>query len=251
MRLIVLGALPRELASIVNDLGATKSPEGWNFPVYTAKAAPSEILIAQTGMGMDRAKAALEAVLERFMPDCIVSVGFAGALYANASAGDLVEGSRLFKYTLAGTRPSHLSAELNPALPLPGPFTARLSGNAHLHEGSIITLEKPMEKKGLSPHVPGGLPFPVCDMETFALGEVAVARAIPFLAVRSISDTLEEEVPPELIGVVDEMGQPKLGRLFHAVTTNPALVTDVIRLKRNSEAASQSLGRFMKELLSG
>lgn len=251
MRLTILGALPRELSHIINNLGAAKSPEAWDFPVYLSTMDSSEITIVQTGMGIVRSKAALKVVLERSKPDCIVSVGFAGALYHGSSPGDLVLVSRFFLLPAGGEESANftfMQSEVKLNRPLPDPLVERLSGMSRIRQGSIITLKQPMKKTVLAEQIPKGLHFPVCDMETFGLAELSRERDVPFLAVRSVSDILDEEVPPELIGVVDEMGEPKLGRLFHAVTTNPALVTDVLRLRRNSETAARNLGLFIKEL---
>jgi adenosylhomocysteine nucleosidase len=252
MRLTILGALPREISYIIKNLGATKSSERWPFPVYLSAADSVDIAIVQTGMGMIRAASAMNAVLAKSTPDCIVSVGFAGALYNGAVPGELVTGSRFFIFRSAGKEPttssSFMQSEVKPDQPLPEPIAERLSGMASLREGSIITLEQALKKTILAEQIPEELPFPVCDMETFTLARLSLESNLPFLAVRSISDTLNEEIPPELIGVVDETGQPKLGTLFHAVTTNPALVTDVLRLKRNSEAAAKNLGLFIEEL---
>jgi adenosylhomocysteine nucleosidase len=256
MKIAILGALPRELSYIIRNLGATKRSEGWQSPVHITVAGSSEIMIVQTGMGIARSAAALHDVLDRATPDCIVSVGFAGALYHGASPGDLVRGSRFFLLSSAGEEPgttpsSFMASELGLRQPLPGPLSERLSAIAGLREGSIITLERPIKKTILAERIPGELSFPVCDMETYALAGLSLERNVPLLAIRSISDTMNEEIPPELIGVVDEMGQPKLGTLLHAVTTNPALVTDVLRLKRNSESAAQSLGRVVEEMCRG
>ncbi len=250
MKLAILGALPRELSYVIKDLGAAKSPEEWPFPAYLSKLDSSEVTIVQTGMGMVRAEAALKAVLERFSPDCVMSVGFAGALYPGASPGDLVRGVRFFIFPAVGgeSATSLIRSELDLRPSLPGRLAEKLADLANLSEGSIITLQQQMKKSVLAERIPGGLPFPVCDMETFSVAELSLRQHIPFFAVRSISDTLDEEVPPELVGVVEETGQPNLGRLFYAVTTNPALVTDVLRLRRNSEVAARSLGRIIAEL---
>jgi nucleoside phosphorylase len=255
MKLTILGALPRELSYIIKNLGSTKSPDDGPFPVHVSTTESSQITIVQTGIGIARAVAALKALLERVTPDCIISVGFAGALYQGASAGDMLRGSRFFLFPSAGkesgTSPSSLMASELKLRPLPPFLAENISGIGNLPGGDIITLEEPMKKDAIVEKIPKSLSFPICEMETFGLAELSLERDVPFLAIRSVSDTLDEDVPQELIGVVDEMGQPKLGRLFHAVTTNPALVTDVLRLRRNSEIAAQNLGRVVEELCRG
>src|SRR5512135_3408773 len=94
MRLAIFGALPRELKYVIRGLGATKSSEGWPFPVHTAATGRHNITIVQTGMGMNRAVASLHAVLDKERPDLVVSIGFCGALYEQAVAGDLVRASQ-------------------------------------------------------------------------------------------------------------------------------------------------------------
>lgn len=91
--------------------------------------------------------------------------------------------------------------------------------------------------------------FPVCDMETFALANSAVQRRIPFIAVRSISDTADQEVPGELFDVTHESGKIAYRRLIKSVFKKPGLVKDLIRLGVNSEKAAKSLGGLLRSLL--
>ncbi len=124
----------------------------------------------------------------------------------------------------------------------------RLSATVAIRKAAIITFARQIKKRVLAKEIPAGLEFPVCDMETFGIAGLSRERNIPFLSFRAVSDTLDVEVPPELVGVVDENGEPRLGRLFSAVTTNPALVTDVLRLRRDSETAARNLGMLIEQL---
>ena len=252
MRLAIFGALPRELKYVIRDLGATKSSEGWPFPVHTVATGRHNITVVQTGMGMRRAVAALHAVLDKKRPGLVVSIGFCGALYEQAVAGDLVRASQFLFLTPTMDQKMSFSSlgttGHGPDVPEIEQTMEKLSGTITMRKGAIITFERQMKKRVLAKQIPAGLEFPVCDMETFGIAGLSRERNIPFLAFRAVSDTLDVEVPPELVGVVDEKGEPRLGRLFSAVTTNPALVTDVLRLRRDSETAARNLGMLMEQL---
>jgi nucleoside phosphorylase len=252
MRLAIFGALPRELKYVIKDLGASRSSEGWPFPVYAAATRKHSITIVQTGMGIGRSVDALNAVLAKERPGLVVSVGFCGALYEQAVAGDLVLASQFLflkpamdqniSFSILGTT-GHGSD-----VPEIKQMLEKLSGTIAMRKGTIVTFERPMKKRVLAKQIPAGLEFPVCDMETFGIAETCLRQEIRFLAFRAVSDTLDVEVPPELVGVVDESGEPRLGRLFTAVSTNPALVTDVLRLRRDSETAARNLGMLVEDL---
>ncbi|MDA8433193.1 MAG: hypothetical protein M0Z60_09565 [Nitrospiraceae bacterium] len=252
MRLAIFGALPRELKYVIKDLGATKNSEGWPFPVHTAATGRHNITIVQTGMGMPRAVAALHVVLDKESPGLVLSIGFCGALYEQAIPGDLVRASQ-FLFLMPTTDREISFSTLgttghSPDFPEIEQTMERLSATVAIRKAAIITFARQIKKRVLAKEIPAGLEFPVCDMETFGIAGLSRERNIPFLSFRAVSDTLDVEVPPELVGVVDENGEPRLGRLFSAVTTNPSLVTDVLRLRRDSETAARNLGMLIKQL---
>ena len=135
-----------------------------------------------------------------------------------------------------------------PAHPEAREISLKLSTRVPLQEGSIMTLSTWLEKPKLMGCVPTGLPLPVSDMETYFFAKLAVGKGLPFFAVRSITDTADEEIPRELLRVTDEAGTYKLPRALATVLSNPGIIPDVVRIGKNSHIASRSLGRLVESL---
>ena len=184
-------------------------------------------------MGLRNAEAALKYTLDEHKPDSVLSIGFGGALYSGAEIGDLVWPSKALLVDDAADEILELQGSREEA--------RRISRKLNVREGSVLTFTSRRKKSGISNELLRGLPFPVCDMETFAIAKIAIEKGLPFLSVRSITDRAEEEIPSELFDVVDELGTYRLSRALAVLLRKPALIPRSIRLGMNSGTASRSL----------
>jgi hypothetical protein len=108
-----------------------------------------------------------------------------------------------------------------------------------------------MPKQRLSlglPHLPTNTSALV-DMETHYLATRAQAASIPFLALRSISDALEDELDFDLSAITNKHGQLELHKLAAALLGNPLLVRSFLQLWRNSVKAGQIMGSALATLI--
>ncbi|HEX4647946.1 MAG TPA: hypothetical protein VH111_03900 [Steroidobacteraceae bacterium] len=78
------------------------------------------------------------------------------------------------------------------------------------------------------------------DMETGAIAEVARAAALPFVAVRAIVDTAEDQLPRAAIAATGS-GEVRISPLLAALVRSPGDLPALIRLARRYRAASRSL----------
>jgi adenosylhomocysteine nucleosidase len=241
MRIAIFSAFPQELKYIIRNFGATRSPQKYPFPIFHATCPPHELLIVQTGMGAANAEAALHFALATFSPDAVLFAGFGGALYSAAKAGDLVWASSVIDLS-RGT----LTAM---EIPDPGGLAEKLSRKITLYKGVVVTLSHRIKKKEITEILPPDLPYAVCDMETYPAAKFSVERGIPFFALRAVTDTLDEEIPPELFTVTDESGKYELSRALGIILSQPHLITAAITLGRNSTMAAKHLCACVKLLI--
>jgi adenosylhomocysteine nucleosidase len=240
MRIAICSAFPQELRYIIRNFGATRSPQKDPYPIFHATCPPHELLIVQTGMGIHNAEAALNFTLKTFSPDTVLFVGFGGALYSSARAGDLVWASTVMD----------LSGGTLTAMEIPDPsgLAEKLSGKIRLDKGTVVTLPRRMEKKEIAAMLPADLPFAVCDMETYPAAKFSGEKGIPFFALRAVTDTLEEEIPTELFTVTDASGKYELSRALGIILSQPHLIPAAITLGRNSAIAARQLYACVKLL---
>ena len=87
------------------------------------------------------------------------------------------------------------------------------------------------------------------DMESAAVALIARENSIGFLAIRGISDTSEETLPPE----VNRLSQPqssmhRLGATLAAITRRPRAVTDLWKLWEQSLRCSRALADELEQI---
>lgn len=165
--------------------------------IADARAVALEVL--RTGVGPERAGAALHARLERPpRPRLVVSSGFAGALSPDLDVGARVTARRV--HALAGGRAEEV--ELPAAL-------LRLAPGARPVE--LVSGEDVIA-------VVRALPSPAAaDMETAALARVAAEANVPFTALRVVTDTPSAPLPPVARSLAAAHRARGLARARHGV----------------------------------
>jgi adenosylhomocysteine nucleosidase len=123
---------------------------------------------------------------------------------------------------------------------------ASLAKTPGVHVGAVLTadriIRRPEEKRKLGEEHQ----VLAVDMETYAVAEVCLQEHVRFLAVRVVSDPVEETLPDDVEHLLDQ--QSGAGRLGAAVGTfwrRPGSVKDVYRLRENALIASDRLAKFL------
>jgi len=89
----------------------------------------------------------------------------------------------------------------------------------------------------------------VVEMENAKVREFARRRKVPYLGIRAISDAADDVLDPAVIRFVDDVGQPKLGRLALEICRRPNLIPYLNRLRVKSTIAVDRLCDAMREML--
>jgi adenosylhomocysteine nucleosidase len=247
-RVLICAAIPRELKYIERIFPSVNMERSAAGRVFSLKTGSIEVTLSETGIGVHSAESSIQSLLNGLHPDLLLSLGFGGAIYGGLTAGDLVWASRVL--LLGSSHSMKERAEIS-EIPLSGSKKVAdgLPHGLSVRQGCIVTLRHPMTKPDIRNNLPPGISFPVCDMETFVLADAATQRHIPFFAVRSISDTADQEVPREFLDITGVSGQIAYRRLVMSLLQRPVLVKDLLRLGMNSEKAAKSLGDLVKSFL--
>lgn len=180
------------------------------------------------GVTGQRTAAALKRMLEIHRPEIIVSAGFSGALQPGLEVGTIVIGE-------------NFSAPQ---------IVRRLAIFPDFRTGPIITvadiLEKSDAKKALG-EMSGAL---AGDLESEHLYRVCSDAGIPMLAVRTISDTLEQDLPlPGSVLIDPETGRSDPSAIFFHLFRHPEKAAQFAKLVSGARAAQQSLARALEQIL--
>ena len=197
--------------------------------------------------------ARLEAALEAAASGAtiLLSCGIAGAIDPALKAGDLVIDVKPLPFRGGD---GGVASPANDALaeaphPNPSPEGEGLCGLIpHAHHGRIIGqdhIAATVAEKAALHAATGAL---AVDMETHIAARVAARHDLPFAAIRTISDTAAETLPPAALVGMNPDGSMALGKVLISLAQRPAQLSALIRTGRNAEAAFRALGRVAEAI---
>lgn len=239
----LFGALHSELHGMFKAIAVEQHTPCHTWRIVEGMYAGRQVLLVRTGMGKDPALQAAGHILKHYPTRMVISLGFAGALDARLKIGDLLLCRRLFCDSPATAGKGYASDEkllAQAEQALQGTTPAPLSGDTLTVDHLVA---RPEEKRRL------GTAFgaQAVDMESYWLAETAASRGLPFLAVRAISDSLDESLPPfdRFTGADGQLlWQPALR---HFLTSGEAL--KLPRLGLHAWRAQRSLTACLQTLI--
>jgi adenosylhomocysteine nucleosidase len=243
--ILIFCAFSGELEPLRGRVRAEKSLGIEGFRGCHGTIGKADVAIVASGIGMRRARASARDVLDRMHAvDLIILTGVAGGLVDNLEIGDVVLADRLFTREGANTQ-SERAIEV-PRAQLEMVSVILDTAGIDYARGAFLTVKYPLmtgaEKRLAGEHT-GAI---AVDMETAAIAFEAAARGIPFVAMRTIMDTVDHDLVAA--GLADEYGRV---RPLKAVTTflrRPTLVAGAIRVARNLRRASHSMATAVEAL---
>jgi adenosylhomocysteine nucleosidase len=196
------------------------------------------VLVALSGIGAERAQTAGKKLIEHGA-SALLSFGAAAAL-----APRLVPGSLLLPKTVIADDRSQIPVDHDWHERL----RVRLSSSIATHTGALVespaVLLSPKDKRELFERS-GAM---AADMESAAIGRVAFAAHIPFMAIRAIVDSADMAVPLELIAAIDPVGRI---RLRSAISLPPSEWPSTARLALGWRAARATLAGVLSRASDG
>jgi len=217
-RIGIVAALPGELKPLVS---AWKKLDK---NVWTGVVAGHECMAVAGGMGADAATRACERIFAAGPVDELMSVGWAGALSCGLKPPEVCGVSEVVD-TRTGER--------------------FLTGQK---EGCrLVTLDHVAgvaEKRRLAESYRAVM----VDMEAATVGRLALARNVPFLCCKGISDAATD-VLPDFSKFISSKGQLRMAAFLAHVALRPRYWRNLARMGSNSQRAAVALRGLIEEML--
>jgi len=221
-RVLIVTAMPEELGAL------------------SARRLPAGVHAAVTGEGPRRAARRAGELCDLHRPDVLLGAGVAGALSSDLAFGEILVARRVFD--TAGDAPHPDTALSKRAAAIPG-----IRGGALFSADRIIVAAR--ERSELAARIADD-PAAV-DMESAGWARAASARGIPYVVVRVVSDTADEDLPPYLARCYDPEGGIRRGRvLFHALG-RPGSIPKLLAMRRRVRECGERLSAFVEHFLAG
>jgi nucleoside phosphorylase len=205
---------------------------------YFAKVGSAEVGVILTGIGSKHAGVESSKVIwgEYDSIDYCISSGFAGALKPEYRIGQTLVARNVFpdeqradmeNQTLASSEALvNLATECG-AMPVEWFCTVN-----HV-------VSTPEEKRRL------GSRFDAVEMETFEVMGESLAFGIAPVAIRTVSDEVDENLPLDFGKVTTDDGKVSLPRVLKEVARRPQSIPGLMRLGKHSRYAAESLAEFL------
>ncbi|HEX7599244.1 MAG TPA: hypothetical protein VF518_13590 [Polyangia bacterium] len=229
----IIAAMTQESAAVLRMIKHWERAKLGPFQSRRFRVNEHDCQMLTSGMGIERAAEAAQMLVQASHPVLLVSVGVAGAVYADLAIGDVVA---------AGNTCLLEQDRLGPFQPL-----------AHLSEAARQAVEQVLQSRGshlfsgtaISTHGEQFIPEPgtasanpVLEMETMGIARVAAQHGIPLLSLRAISDGPGAPIPFDLAAMMDEEFNLRTGKLLRMLLGNPRLLPSLVRMGENTRLAA-------------
>lgn len=194
------------------------------------RALGPDVDVSVVGPGLQRAEAGARTLIERG----------AGALLSWGTSGALVDALPAGRLLLAESLRAPDGVDY-PTDPRWLALVARVLAPLDPHRTRCVTVARPVKdlraKKALARDSGGE----AVDMEAAAVAAVAAAAAVPFLAVRSIVDPVDCDLPRCVMAGLDANGEAQPARLLGALARQPWEIVGLLKLALHFGASLRAL----------
>jgi adenosylhomocysteine nucleosidase len=225
---LVLTAIPEERAAVERAL---------------AEAGVRARTIATGDGGLRAGRAAREAI-GQFRPAAVIGAGVAGGLSADLDAAEVV----------ASTRVLDAAEEAPPPDPELVRRALRLEG---VRAATLLSVVRPAlskaQKAALLAHLEASThgatgTVGAVDMESAAWARACADAGVPYVILRAISDTAEEDLPRYLALCMDTEGGIRRSAVAWNAVLHPASIPTLARMRRRVADCGRPLGTAVAAL---
>jgi adenosylhomocysteine nucleosidase len=244
--ILIFYAFSREVAALKRRLNNPAALSLKGLTGFRMRTTRGEVVFVATGIGMKRGKAIARQALAA-LPETrlVIGTGVVGALSGGLRPGDIVIADRTMRARADSPHPEHVVAVDAVTLE----YCERTLHAAGLASSTGAILSSPRvipnpAGKRAAKQLSGAI---AVDMESAAIAGEAAARGIPFAIVRTVIDSLEDEI----FGaeMADEEGRVKPLAAANYLVRNPGAVLKLPWMIRNLALATRALADAIEALI--
>ncbi len=196
----IIAAMQEEMREIKKIMQEIKEQKIYELNFITGKINNKEIILVEAGVGKVNAARTTQILIDNFELEAIINVGSAGAVNSELSIGDIVIGKKLIQHDFDITAFGHPKGYISNV----GEYVESDSKLIEKMEQAILKLKNDHYKIKVGTIVSGDIfctepkmkekirnkfNAEAVEMEGAAIAQVCKLDNIPFIIIRSISDT--------------------------------------------------------------
>ena len=243
----ILGAVTEEIAGIKREINISDRVRLDKSEAWFGKYQGRNIVLVRTGVGRKRAQNATQQVIDKFNPEVIISMGYAGAITEGMNVGDMFVAS-----TILSPESDSNSFEMDDPKNLKWLELAKNTPppeNVKLKIGRLITVDMVVHTPKAKKELGSRFRAEAVEMETLEIALLTRVNKIAFISIRGISDAVNHELIDcsSFLGSDGELSKLRAGWY---VLTHPKSLKNAFSLRSNTQIATQNLTDFISRLIS-
>ncbi|WP_455756542.1 5'-methylthioadenosine/adenosylhomocysteine nucleosidase [Sulfurimonas sp.] len=201
MKIAIMGAMPEEIAPILEKLGSYKTTEYANNKYYEATYKGIDLVIAYSKIGKVFSTLTATTMIQHFGCDKLLFSGVAGGINPSLKIGDLIVATKLSQHDLDITAFGHpmgfvpggsVFVEADKELIALSKEVASELGKT-VQEGIIATGDQFVHDEKVKENIVKNFNADALEMEGGSVAVVCDALDVPFFILRAISDTADTD----------------------------------------------------------
>ncbi len=198
MRIGIICASDRELEPFIQDILEEKCSEKAMLQIHEGKIGCHEIIYLYSGVCKVNAAIATQMIIDMYHVDLVINAGVAGGIDSKINILDTVIGTEVAyhdvdKGILTDYHPWMQSVYFKmdeKFISKLGKLAERINTEGNIYFGKMVTGEKFISGDDRQAIIDSFKPLSV-DMETGSIAHVCYVNKVPFISIRSITDTAD------------------------------------------------------------
>lgn len=203
MKIGIIGAMEEEVEIIKKNMKLNKVQKKAKMEFYEGEFKSKNIVVVKSGIGKVNAAACAQILIDDFNVDLIINTGVAGGVKHGIKPLDVVISSDLVEHDADGTacnyKPGQIprmdvySFKADEKLISLAKEAAKKSTEFSAYVGRIISGDQIIADSNKLEYFRETFNASAVEMEGAAIGHVCYLNAVPFVVIRSISDSADEK----------------------------------------------------------
>ena len=196
MKIGIIFAMKEELDALLNVLTLVKEYSIFDLTFYECKLDNKEIVLVESGIGKVNSARTTQILIDNMKVDYIFNIGVAGGISEKVSVCDIVIGDKLVQHDFDITPFDHekgyipnIGIYLNSDEYLIN-LAKDIKTDYNVYVGTIASGDIFVNDSKMSSKINSKFNALCCEMEGASIAQVCYLSHIPFLVIRSISDSV-------------------------------------------------------------
>ena len=199
-RIGIIFAMEEELNELLKQVKLNKEYKIFDLTFYECNLKDKELILVQAGVGKVNAARCTQILIDNMDIDCIFNIGVAGSVSKDVKVCDLVIGDKLAQHDFDITAFDHEKGyipNIGKVYIDSDPYLIKVAEETktdnNVHKGVIASGDIFCTEEWMSNKIATKFNALCVEMEGASIAQVCYLSHIPFLVIRSISDSPNEE----------------------------------------------------------